>query len=146
MLFPTLNILFFQISTYRSTCAVRNMAVFCISLISRFPAMLFNNFMNDFDTLSFAPVMTFIFTFHIHCFSVVINHSVFINQFHLTIILPMLNLLHLFLKFRIVAIFVIFDIDETLCTYCIRAFIICLSVKFRKPRRPLFHCLTMRIQ
>jgi hypothetical protein len=34
MLFPMLNILYFYISTFRSMCAVPNMAVFCSSLVS----------------------------------------------------------------------------------------------------------------
>ena len=37
MLFPILNVLYFYISTLRSTCAVPNMAVFCSSLIPYFP-------------------------------------------------------------------------------------------------------------
>ena len=34
MLFPMLNVLYFYISTFRSRCAVPNVAVFCSSLIS----------------------------------------------------------------------------------------------------------------
>jgi len=39
-LVPVLNLLYFYISTFRSMCAVSNMAAFCISLTSRFPGML----------------------------------------------------------------------------------------------------------
>jgi len=39
-LVPVLNLLYFYISTFRSMCAVPNMAVFCISLTSCFPGML----------------------------------------------------------------------------------------------------------
>jgi hypothetical protein len=39
MLFPTINVLYFYISTFRSMWAVLNMAVFCCSLIC-FPGML----------------------------------------------------------------------------------------------------------
>jgi len=35
-----LNLLYFYISTFRSMCSVPNMAVFCSSLTSWFPAML----------------------------------------------------------------------------------------------------------
>ena len=35
-----LNLLYFYISTFRSMCAVPNMAVFCSSLTSCFPGML----------------------------------------------------------------------------------------------------------
>ena len=39
-LVPALNLLHFYISTFRSMCAVSNMAVFCSSLTSCFPGML----------------------------------------------------------------------------------------------------------
>ena len=39
-LVSVLNLLYFYISTFRSMCAVPNMAVFCSSLISWFPGML----------------------------------------------------------------------------------------------------------
>jgi hypothetical protein len=37
---PTLTILCFYVSTFRSMCAVSNMAVFCSSLTSWFPGVL----------------------------------------------------------------------------------------------------------
>jgi len=40
-----LNLLHFYISTFRSMCAVPNMAVFCSSLTSRFPGMLLTYFL-----------------------------------------------------------------------------------------------------
>jgi len=43
-----LNLLYFYISTFRSTCAVPNMAVFCSALTSCFPGMLLTYFLNDF--------------------------------------------------------------------------------------------------
>ena len=39
-LVPVLNLLYFYISTFRSMCAVPNMAVFCSSLTSCFPGIL----------------------------------------------------------------------------------------------------------
>ena len=46
-----LNLLYFYISTFRSMCAVPNMAVFCSSLTSCFPAMLLTYFLNDYETV-----------------------------------------------------------------------------------------------
>ena len=48
-LVPVLNLLYFYISTFRSMCAVHNMAVFCSSLTSCFPGMLLAYFLNDFE-------------------------------------------------------------------------------------------------
>ena len=56
-----LNVLFFYISTFRSMCAVHNMAVFCSSLISCFPGMLFKYFLNDFQVVPVAPSIPFVF-------------------------------------------------------------------------------------
>ena len=42
------NLLYFYISTFRSMCAVPNMAVFWSSLTSWFPSMLFTYFLNEF--------------------------------------------------------------------------------------------------
>ena len=39
-LVSVLNLLYFYISTFRSKCAVPNVAVFCSSLISCFPGIL----------------------------------------------------------------------------------------------------------
>ena len=46
-LVSVLNLLYFCISTFRSMCAVPNMAVFCSSLTSCFPDMLLMYFLND---------------------------------------------------------------------------------------------------
>jgi len=43
-----LNLLYFYISTFRSVCAVPNMAVFFSSLTSCFLGMLLTYFLNDF--------------------------------------------------------------------------------------------------
>ena len=69
-----LNLLHFYISTFGSTCAVPNMAVFCSSMTSWFPVMLFTYFLNDFEIVPVAPIITgitFVFTFHMCCISVV---------------------------------------------------------------------------
>ena len=69
-LVSVLNLLYFYISTFRSMCAVPNMAVFCSSLTSCFPGMLLAYFLNDFEVVPVAAVITgitFVFTFHMRC-------------------------------------------------------------------------------
>ena len=59
--------LYSYISIVQSVCAVPNMAVFCNSLISCFPVMLLRYFLNDFETVPVAHIITgttFVFTFH----------------------------------------------------------------------------------
>jgi len=45
-LFSVLNLLYFYINTFRSMCAVSNLAVFCSSLTSCFPGMLLTYVLN----------------------------------------------------------------------------------------------------
>ena len=55
-------------------CAVPNMAVFCSSFTSWFPGMLLTYFLNDFETVPVVPIIaciTFAFTFHMLCISIV---------------------------------------------------------------------------
>ena len=55
-------------------CAVPNMAVFCSSLTSWFPGMLLTYFLNDFEIVPVAPIIngvTFVFTFHMRCISII---------------------------------------------------------------------------
>ena len=63
-LVSVLNLLYFYISTSRSMCAVPNMAVFCSSLTSCFPGMLFMYFPNDFKIV---PVTPYYYWYHL-CF------------------------------------------------------------------------------
>ena len=73
-LVSVLNLLYFYISTFRSMCAVPNMAVFCSSSTSWFPGMLLTYFLNDFEIVPVAPIFTgiiFVFTFHMSCISIV---------------------------------------------------------------------------
>ena len=70
-LVPVLNLLYFHISTFQSMCAV---AVFWNSFTSCFPGMLLMYFLNDFEIVPLAPIITgitFVFTFHMHCISIV---------------------------------------------------------------------------
>ena len=55
-----LNLLHFYISTFRSMCAVPNMAVFCSSLTSCFPGMLLTYFLNVFEIVPVAPIIIII--------------------------------------------------------------------------------------
>jgi hypothetical protein len=57
-LVPALTVLYFQVSTFRSMCALSNMAVFCSSLTSWFPGMLLMYFLNDFEMVPVAPIIT----------------------------------------------------------------------------------------
>ena len=73
-LVSVLNLLYFYSSTFRSMCAVPNMAVFCSSLTSCFPGMLLTYFLNDFEIVPVALIITgitFVFTFHMRCISIV---------------------------------------------------------------------------
>ena len=73
-LVSVLNPLHFYISTFRSMCAVPSMAVFCSSLTSWFPGMLLTYFLNVFEIVPVAPIITginFVFTFHMRCISIV---------------------------------------------------------------------------
>jgi len=69
-----LAVRYFYVSTFRNTCAVPNMAVFCSSPTSWFPGMLLVCFLNDFEMVPVAPVITginLVFTFHMCCISIV---------------------------------------------------------------------------
>ena len=69
-LVSVLNLLYFYISTFRSMCAVPNMAVFCSSLTSCFPGILLKYFLNECEMVPVAPIITgitFVFTFHMRC-------------------------------------------------------------------------------
>ena len=73
-LVPVLNLLHFYISTFRSMCAVPNMTVFWSSLTSCFPGMLLTYFLNDFEIVPVATIITgitFVFTFHMRSISIV---------------------------------------------------------------------------
>jgi hypothetical protein len=65
-LLPVLKVVYFYISTYRSMCAVPNMAVFSSSLTSWFLCMLVRYFLGDFEIVPVAPIIagiSFVFVF-----------------------------------------------------------------------------------
>ena len=73
-LFLMLNLSYFYISTFRSVCAVPNMAVFCSYLISCFSNLLFRYFLNHFQIVPvacFITGITFVSTFCLLCVSIV---------------------------------------------------------------------------
>ena len=73
-LVSVLNLLYFYISTFRSMCAVPNMAVFWSSLTSCLAGMLLTYFLSEFEIVPVAPTITgitFDFTFHMRCISIV---------------------------------------------------------------------------
>ena len=88
-IFPVLNVLYFYISTLRSTCAVPNMAVFCSYLISCFPGTLLRCFLNDFEIFPVAPIIigityllyaTCFFLYHISVFR---NSNIYYISIHI---------------------------------------------------------------
>ena len=92
-LVSVLNLLYLYSSTFRSMCAVPNMAVFCSSLTSCFLGMLLTYFLNYFEIVPVAPIITgitFVFTFHMHCISTVrpLYFRIFSASFLITFLSP----------------------------------------------------------
>ena len=84
MLFPTLNVLYFNDATFQSTCAVHNLAVCCRSLMSCFPGIFFKYFLNDFEMVPVSPVfigIVFVFNFHMRCTSIARFYSTESSRF-----------------------------------------------------------------
>jgi len=103
-LVPALTSLNLYVSTFRSMCAVPNTAVFCSSLTSWFPGMLLTYFLNDFEMVPVAPIITgitFVFTFHMRCISIVrsLYFRIFSASFSITFLLLLLLLLLFFFFF-----------------------------------------------
>jgi hypothetical protein len=69
---PALTLTYFYISTFRSMCAVPNMAVFCSSLTSWFPGMALTYFLNDSEMVSVAPIIT---SYHPNFYIIIIFFS-----------------------------------------------------------------------
>src|SRR5215510_8418681 len=73
-LVTALALMYFYISTFRSICAVPNMAVFCSYHTSWFLGMVLKYFLNDLEMVPVAPIITeitFVFKFHIRYISIV---------------------------------------------------------------------------
>ena len=92
-LVSVLNLLYFYISTFRSMCEVPNMAVFGSFLTSCFPVMLLMYFLNDFEIVPVAPIITgitFVLTFHMRRISIVrsLYFRIFSASFLITFLSP----------------------------------------------------------
>ena len=92
-LVPAFTLLFFYVSTFRSMCAVPNMAVFCTSLTSWFPGMSLTYFLNDLEMVPVAPIttgITLVFTFHMRCISIArsLYFKIFSASFLITFLSP----------------------------------------------------------
>ena len=91
-LVSVLNLLYFYISTFRSVCAVPNMAVFWSSLTSCFPGMLLAYFLNDFEIDPIAPILVspLLFTFHKRFISIVrsVYFRIFLASFLIIFLSP----------------------------------------------------------
>jgi len=67
LLLPMINILYFDVITFRSMCTVPSMAVFCSPFTSWFPGMVLRHFLNDFETVQVSPnIIGFTFVFANH--------------------------------------------------------------------------------
>ena len=100
-LVSVLNLLYFYNSTSRIMCAVPYMAVFCSSLISRFPGTLLTYFLNVFEIVPVAPIITgitFVFTFHMRCISIVrsLYFKIFSASFLIIIIIIIIIIISTF--------------------------------------------------
>ena len=87
------NLLYIYISTFRSMCVVPNMAVFCSSFTSCFPGMLLMYFLNNFEIVPVAPIITgitFVFILHMRCISIVrsLYFRIFSASFLITFLPP----------------------------------------------------------
>ena len=91
-LVSVLNLLYFHISAFRSMCAVPNMAIFWSSMTSCFPGMFLSYFLNDFEMVQVALVIigiTFVFTFHMRCISIV--RSLYFRIFSVSFLITFLS-------------------------------------------------------
>jgi len=93
MSFPTLNVLYFYISTFGGKCAVPHMAVFCSSLILCSPGMSLRYFLSDFEMVPVVPIITcitFVFIFHMCCISFLgsLHFKIFFSFFLITFLSP----------------------------------------------------------
>ena len=92
-LVPAPAVLYFYFSTFRTMRAVPNMAVFCSSHTSWFPRMLLMYFINDFEMVPVAPVITgitLVYAFHMRCISIVrsLYFKIFSASFLITLLSP----------------------------------------------------------
>ena len=115
----------FYVSTFRNLCAVPFMIVFCKSLTSWYPDMLSTYFLNDFEMVPVAPIITVItyaFTFHMRCISIVMSFyfkifsATFLITFLSSVIATSINMHGLFLLSRIIMLGLLLGIVLSVCT------------------------------
>ena len=125
-LVSVLNLLYFYISTVRSMCVVPNVAVFWSSLTSCFPGMLLTYFLNDSEIVSVAPIITgitFVFTFHMRCISIVrswyfrIFWTSFLNTFLSPEIATSINIHFTFSLWRVIMSGLLLGIVLSVCIF-----------------------------
>ena len=121
-----LNLLYFYVSIFKSICAVPKMALFCSSLTSWFPGMLLTCFLKDFEIVPIAPIITgitFVFTFHMRCMSIVrsLYFRILSASFLITFLSPeiatSINIQVPFLLSRIIISGLLLGIVLSVCTY-----------------------------
>ena len=84
-------------------CAVPKMAVFCISFTLWFPGMLLMYFLNDFELIPVAPIITgitLVFTFHMRCIAIVRFFFLLLLIFSFIFIGLQFNFIHFMFKMR----------------------------------------------
>jgi len=120
-----LNLLYFYISTFRSMCAVPNMAVFCSCLTSWFPGMFLTYFLNDWNSPSRPYYYWYhlcFFTFHMRCISIVrsLYFKIFSASFLITFlsreIATSINIHVPFSLSRIITSVLLLEIVLSVCT------------------------------
>ena len=92
-LVSVLNLLYFYISKFRVCVQCPNMAVYWRSSTTCFPGMLLTYFLNDFEIIPVAPIITgitFVFTFHVRFISIVrsLYFRIFSASFLITFLSP----------------------------------------------------------
>jgi hypothetical protein len=85
-------------------CAVPSTAVFCRSLTSCFPGTLLKYFLKDFEIVPVAPIITgvtFVFTFHVRCISVIRYYYYYYYYYYYCIIVILSHLSYILTYIRI---------------------------------------------
>ena len=101
-------------------CAVPNMAVFWSSLTSCFPGMLITYFLNNFEIVPVAPIITgitFVFTFHMWCIYILrsLYFRIFSASFLITFLSPEIATsinIHVIIIIIIIIIYILDDDDD----------------------------------
>ena len=100
-------------------CAVPNMAVLCSSLTSCFPGVVLTYFLNDFEIVPVALIITgitFVFTFHMRCISIV--RSLYFRIFSASFLITFLP--YIITIIFIAAVLFMSDLGTELYTFSVR--------------------------